>query len=66
MGAKDLLKGQERLCIKAKGWRVLGEDGPYEVRELAAAYGHDFGPKNGSLRLENTYCWNFYPGILIT
>ena len=40
--------------MKGKGWRVLGENGPYEAREPAAAYGRDLGPKNGSLRPENT------------
>jgi len=56
---------KDRLGIKAKGRLVLGEDGSYEVREPAAAYGLDFNPKNGSLRLDNTYFWNGYPEILI-
>ena len=59
----EATKGQ--LGIKAKGRRVLGEDGSYELREPAAAYGRDFGPKNGSLSLENTYSWNVYPEILM-
>lgn len=45
--------------------QVMGESGSYEVREPAAAYGHDFGPKNGALRLENTYFWNVYHEILM-
>ena len=52
---------KERLWIKAKGRRVLGENGSYEVREPAAAYGRDFGPENGRLRLQNTYFWNVNP-----
>ena len=56
---------KDRLGIKAKGRRVLGEDGSYDLREPTAAYGRDFGPKNGSLSLENTYSWNVYPEILM-
>jgi len=56
---------KDLLGIKAKGRRVMGEEGSYEVREPPAAYGRDFGPKNSSLSLNNTYFWNVYPDILI-
>jgi len=56
---------KDRLGIKAKGRRVLGGDGSYEVREPAPAYGHDFGIKKSSLNLQNTYFWNDYPEILM-
>ena len=66
VGSKRFVEAtKDRLGIKAKGRRVLGEDGSYELREPAAAYGRDFGPKNGSLSLENTYSWNVYPEILM-
>jgi len=66
VGSKRFVEAtKDRLGIKAKGRRVLGEDGSYEVREPAAAYGRDFGPKNGSLSLENIYSWNVYPEILM-
>jgi hypothetical protein len=66
VGSKRFVEAtKDRLGIKAKERRVLGEDGSYEVREPAAAYGRDFGPKNGSLSLENTYSWNVYPEILM-
>jgi len=56
---------KNRFGIKAGGRRVLGEDGPYEVREPAAPNGRNFDPKNGGLRIESTYFWNVYPEILI-
>ena len=56
---------KDLLGIKAKGRRVLAEDGSYEVRELGAPYRRDLGPKNRSLKLSNTYYWNDYPDILI-
>jgi hypothetical protein len=66
VGSKRFVEAtKDRLGIKAKERRVLGEDGSYDLREPAAAYGRDFGPKNGSLRLESTYSWNVYPEILI-
>jgi len=66
VGSKHFVEAtKDRLGIKAKGRRVLEEDGSYEVREPAAAYGRDFGRKNGALSLENTYSWNVYPAILI-
>lgn len=37
---------EDRLGIKAKGRRVPGGDGSYEVREPAVAHGRDFGPEN--------------------
>ncbi len=37
-------------------------DGIGPWRELRASYGDDFVVKNGSLRLENTYFWNIFPG----
>jgi len=56
VGSKGFVEAtKEQLGIKAKGRRVLGENGSYEVREPTAAYGRDFGPKNSSLKLENTY-----------
>jgi hypothetical protein len=66
VGSKGFVEAtKDRLGIKAKGRRVLEEDGSYEVREPAAAYGRDFGPKNGFLRPQNSYSWNVYPEILI-
>ncbi len=37
-------------------------DGIGPWRELRVPYGGDFGVKNGSLRPENTYFWNIFPG----
>jgi hypothetical protein len=55
---------EDLLGIKAKGRRVLAEDGSYEVREPAAPYGREFAPQNSSLSVSNTCYWNDYPDIL--
>ena len=46
---------KDRIGIKAKGRRVLVEDGANKEREPAPLYGRDFGPKNTFLRLTNAY-----------
>jgi len=49
---------KQQLGIKAKGRQVIGENGTYELRESAAPYRAHFDPKNGVLRLKNTYFWD--------
>jgi len=62
VGSKRFVEAtKERLGIKARGRKVLGENGTYELREPQAAYGDDFTPENGGLRVENTYFWDVYP-----
>ena len=59
VGSKGFVEDtRERLGIKAKGRRVLGDNGRYELREPKAAYKTDFDPKNSVLSFENTYFWN--------
>jgi len=66
VGSKRFVEAtKDLLGIKAKGRRILAEDGADVVREPAAPYGRDFAPTNSSLRLNNTYFWNDYPDILI-
>ena len=52
---------KERLGIKAKGSKVLGQDGTHELREPPAPYKGHFGTEKGLLRPENTYYWNASP-----
>ena len=52
---------KERLGIKAKGRKVLGQDGTHELREPPAPYKGHFGTEKGLLRPENTYYWNASP-----
>ena len=62
VGSKEFVDvTKERLGIKAKGRKVVGENGRYELREPAAPYKGYFGTENGVLRLENTYFWNDFP-----
>jgi len=62
VGSKQFVEAtKEQPGIKAKGRRVMGKRGMYELREPAASYKGDFGPENGVLRIENTYSWNVYP-----
>ena len=59
VGSKKFVETtKERLGIKAKGRRVLGGNGAYELREPAVSYMGDFEPENDSLSPENTYFWN--------
>ena len=59
MGSKGFVEAtKERLGIKAKGRKVLGENRTYELREPADPYECDFDLENGVLRFENTHLWN--------
>jgi len=58
-GYVDVIK--ERLGIKARGRKVVGENGIYEIREPDAPYKGYFGTENDVLRLENSYIWNVFP-----
>ena len=46
---------KERLGIKTRGRKVLGNNKTYQLRESAASYGDNFSPENGVLRLENIH-----------
>ncbi len=52
---------KEKLGMRAKGRRVVGQDRTYELREPAAPYSGLFGTKKGLLRPENAYFWNDSP-----
>ena len=58
VGSKGFVEAtKERLGIRAKGRKVFGNNGAYELREPPAAYNGVFGAKNGVVRLENAYFW---------
>ena len=62
VGSKGVVEAtKERLGIRAKGRKMLSNNGAYELRELATPYKGDFDPENGVLRLENTCFWNDTP-----
>ena len=48
---------KEKLGIKAKGRKVVGEDGSYVLQEPPAAYNSIFGLENGVLRAQNEHFW---------
>ena len=59
VGSKVFIKATiQKLGIKAKGRKIIGDKKSYELRESVVAYGGDFTPENGPLRLQNTYYWN--------
>jgi putative transposase len=61
VGSKTFIEEtQERLEIKAKGRKAVGNDDTYELREEQSSYNDAFGPKKGTLRSKNTYFWNVY------
>ena len=49
---------KRKLGLKAKGRRVVGYEGTYQLREPEVAYTCDFPPENDVLRYENTYFWD--------
>ncbi len=49
---------KEKLGAKGMWREIVGADGAYELRELAAAYKGDFGGQNKGLRQENSFFWN--------
>lgn len=49
---------KEKLGIKAMGRDVIGENGPYELREPETPYGANLGPRNEDLSQENTFYWD--------
>ena len=46
---------KEKLGIKAKGRKVVGEDGSYLIQEPPVPYNGIFGLENGILRAQNEY-----------
>ena len=54
----------ETAFLGTKG--SIQTDGFAPWKELRASYGDDFGVKNGSLRLENTYFWDIFLDISIS
>ena len=62
VGSKTFIEvTQEKLGIKAKGRKVVGNDDTYELRESQSSYNDVFGPEKGTLRPKNAYFWNVYP-----
>jgi len=58
IGSEEFIEAtQKKLGIKAKGRKIVESDKSYELREPPVPYGADFIPKNGLLRLNNTYFW---------
>ncbi len=51
----------EKLEIKAKGRKAVGNDDMYELREEQSSYNDVFDPEKSTLRPKNTYFWNVYP-----
>jgi hypothetical protein len=51
---------QERFGFKAKGRKVTGGDGSYQLKESPAPYKGILGRENGALRFQNEYFWQDY------
>jgi putative transposase len=61
VGSKTFIEvTQEKLGVKAKGRKVVGNGETYELREGQSSYNDVFGPKKGTLRPKNAYFWNVY------
>jgi hypothetical protein len=48
---------KEKLGVKAKGRKVVGKGGTYELRESPALYKGILGHKNAGLSPQNDYFW---------
>jgi putative transposase len=61
IGSKEFVEAtQEKLGIRAKGRRVVEENGIYELKEPQSSYGNVFGPEKRGLREKNAYFWSEY------
>jgi len=49
---------KEKLGIRAKARKVIGEDGSYVLRESPAPYKSILGHENDALRPDNAYFWD--------
>jgi putative transposase len=59
VGSKAFIEATiKKLGIKAKGRKIVVSNKSYELREPGVPYGGNFTPKNGLLRLQNSYFWN--------
>lgn len=59
VGSKAFIEATKgRLGTKAKGRRVLGQNGAYELREPELPYKTNFDSENAVLTSKNTYFWN--------
>ena len=56
---------QEKLGIKARGRKVVGNSDTYELREAQCSCDDVFDYEKGILRSKNIYSWNVYPDKLI-
>lgn len=52
---------KEKLGIRAKGRKLVGEDGSYVLRESLAPYNSILGHENDVLRPENIFLWKNNP-----
>jgi REP element-mobilizing transposase RayT len=58
VGRESFLRSmKERLGIRAKGRKVVGEESRFELREGIAPYFHVFGGENVDLSEKNTFFW---------
>ena len=58
MGGESFVTAtKKKLGLRAKGRKVVGEGGSYELRESAAAYKGIFDYGNAGLRPQNEYFW---------
>jgi putative transposase len=48
---------KDKLGFKAKGRRVIGEDGTYELKESPASYNGVFGHEKAPLSPQNEHLW---------
>jgi hypothetical protein len=56
---KFIGKVREKLGIRAVGRDIIESGASHELREPGVSYSYDFGVKNDTLSLENTYFWDF-------
>ncbi len=55
---------KEELGIRARGRKIKGMEGQFELRESVAPYNGHFEAKKSDIRPENAYVWQDYPRIL--
>lgn len=59
VGSKKFVETiKENLGLRAKGRKILENDGGFQLREEVNAYNANSNTKNGNIEGQNTYLWN--------
>lgn len=58
MGSESFVaKTRDKLGVKAKARKVIGQDGTYRLRESPGSYNGVFSPEKAILRPQNEIFW---------